>query len=122
MVCTSPQLNGSCAKLKGIADIKNDEQEKLISGSSLKELPVAQWPSCVPERGAFMAPFEMEHIKRHALAQMNSAFYGHFQPTPQRYPPYSVGVVPFRWMMVDNLEGYRDLYDLDVDKEREPEL
>jgi hypothetical protein len=122
VVCTSPQLNGSCAKLKGIADIKNDEQEKLISGSSLKELPVAQWPSCVPERGAFMAPFEMEHIKRHALAQMNSAFYGHFQPTPQRYPPYSVGVVPFRWMMVDNLEGYRDLYDLDVDKEREPEL
>ena len=69
-----------------------------------------------------MAPFEMEHIKRHALAQRNPKFYGHFQPTPQRYPPYSVGVVPFRWLMVENLDEYRDLYDLDLDKEREPEL
>ena len=122
LVCASPHLNGSCAKLKGIAAAKSDDQERLIAGRSLSEMPNEQWPCCVAERGAFMAPFEMDHIKRHALAEKNPKFYGHFQPTVQRYPQYSFGAVPFRWMMVENIEEYRDTYDLDIDPSREPDL
>ncbi len=66
-----------------------------------------------------MAPFEMEHVRRHALAAMSPKHYGHFQPTPQRYPAYSAGIVPFRWMMRGNMEEYRGLFELDVDESRE---
>lgn len=121
-VCSAPHLNGACAKLNRIASAKNDDQEKLIAGRSLEELPREQWPCCVEERATFMAPFELEQIKRHALAKTNPKHYGHFQPTPQRYPAFSAGVVPYRWMMRQNLDLYRDLYELDVDEGREPEL
>lgn len=121
VVCHSPQLNGACVKLKGIAAAEKDK-EQTVAGRSLDELPREQWPCCLDERSAFMAPFELELIKRHALASKNPEFYGHFRPTPQRYPAYSAGIVPFRWMMVENMESYRDLYELDVDQEREPEL
>ena len=121
-VCHAPHLNGACAQLARIAGKKDDVQEKAIAGMSLADLPNEQWPSCVEERATFMAPFEMDQIKKHALAQLSVQHYGHFQPTRQRYPAYSAGIVPFRWMMRENMDGYRDLYDLDVDAAREPDL
>jgi len=69
-----------------------------------------------------MAPFEMEQVKRHALAERNLKHYSHFKPTPQRYPAYSAGVVPFFWMMVKNLGELGDRLDLGVDASREPDL
>ncbi|HET6145565.1 MAG TPA: AAA family ATPase [Candidatus Acidoferrales bacterium] len=122
LVCLAPHLNGACAKLKGIASSKNEETEKLIAGRSLEDLRVDQWPCCVGERATFMAPFEMEQIKKHALAKVNAKNYGHFQPTRQRCPAFSAGIVPFRWMMREFMSGYRDLYELDVDEDREPDL
>lgn len=86
VVCNAPHLNGACVKLKQIAGHKHDESERLIAGRSLETLPPEQWPCCVEERGMFMAPFETEHIKRHALASVNKEHYGHFQATRQRYP------------------------------------
>jgi hypothetical protein len=121
VVCQSPQLNGACVKLKGIAAAEKDK-EQTVAGRCLDELPREQWPCCLDERSAFMAPFELELTKRHALASKNPEFYGHFRPTAQRYPAYSAGIVPFRWMMVENMGSYRDLYELDVDEGREPEL
>jgi energy-coupling factor transporter ATP-binding protein EcfA2 len=108
--------------LKRIAGGKREEDEKAIAGQSLEALPPEVWPCCVEERATFMAPFEMEHIKRHALASVNKEHYGHFQPTRQRNPAYSAGIVPFRWMMRENLNAYRDLYELDIDETREPDL
>ena len=64
----------------------------------------------------------MDHVKRHALADRDVEHYGHFLPTLQRYPAYSAGVVPFLWMMRENMATYRDVYGLDVDPEREPEF
>lgn len=122
VVCNAPHLNGACVKLKRIAGQKRDEEEKAIAGRSLETLSADKWPCCVEERAMFMAPFEMDHIKRHALANVNKEHYGHFQPTHQRYPAYSAGIVPFRWMMRDNLDAYRDLYELDIDEAREPDL
>ena len=121
-VCDAPQLNGACAKLTRIAGGKKEEAEVLIAGASFAELPRDQWPCCVDERATFMAPFEMEQVKRHALAEKSPKHYGHFQPTPQRYPAYSAGVVPFLWMMRDKLEEYGDRLELGVDVSREPDL
>ena len=121
-VCSAPQLNGACAKLKGIAGSKNDVQEVAVAGCKLDEIPIQQWPACVNERGMFMAPIELELIKRHALAGQNPKNYGHFRPTPQRYPAYSAGVVPFWWLMRENLPYFADALNLDVDPDREPDL
>lgn len=122
VVCRAPHLNGACAKLKRIAGQKKDNQEQLVAGRSLDELPREQWPCCVDERAMFMAPFELEQVKRHALADVSPKHYGHFKPTRQRYPAYSAGIVPFLWMRRENMEYYRSLLDLDVDEEREPDL
>ncbi len=121
-VCAAPQLNGACTKLSRIAESKQDWKEVAFKGKRLDELSQDQWPCCVDERAAFMAPFELNVTKSHALADVNKEHYGHFRPTPQRYAAYSAGVVPFRWMMRGNLAYYGELYDLDVDESREPEL
>jgi ATP-dependent exoDNAse (exonuclease V) alpha subunit len=122
LVCKAPQLNGACVKLKGIANSKNDAKECEIAGKSLNDLAVDELPPCVNERGSFMAPFELEPTKRHALAHMNPDDYGHFQPTPQRYPAYSAGIVPFRWLMRANLENLARDLAVDASLDREPEL
>ena len=96
--------------------------EESVAGQSLEILGQSQWPCCVSERGAFMAPFQMDVTKRHALAEKSSKHYGHFRPTTQRYPPYSAGIVPFRWMMRENMDEYSSLYELDIREDREPEL
>lgn len=121
-VCQAPQLNGACAKLKRIAGGKKEAEELPLAGRSLEELPREQWPCCVDERAAFMAPFEMELTKTHALAGTNPKHYGHFRPTRQRYPAYSAGVLPFLWMMRENIQAFGDVYELDVDDAREPDL
>ena len=122
VVCKAPELNGACTKLKRIAEKKRDSDEMPVAGRSLEELSLEQWPCCVDERATFMAPFEMDVIKRHALAARNPKQHGHFRPTSQRYAPYSAGIVPFLWMMRGNIEYYGDLYELDVDEDREPDL
>lgn len=122
VVCQAPHLNGACAKLKGIGESKNDEQECKVAGQSMENLSTKDIPPCVNERGSFMAPFELELIKRHALASKNPKEYGHFQPTKQRYPAYSAGIVPFRWLMRENLEQIASNLELDATLEREPDL
>jgi len=63
-----------------------------IAGCTLDDLPQELWPCCVDERAAFMAPFEMDAIKRHALVERDATHYGHFRPTPHRYPAFSASV------------------------------
>jgi hypothetical protein len=121
-VCGAPHLNGACAKLKAIAGAKNDDAERAIAGRSLEDLPREQWPPCVNERATFMAPFDLDTVRRHALAVQGSANYVHFKPTLQRLPAYSAGVVPFRWMMSAEIENFAERLEIDVDEAREPEL
>lgn len=122
VVCKEPHLNGACVKLTGISESKNDARENLIASTRLDELHEDQFPPCVNERGAFMAPFEFTVVKHHALARKNPKQYGYFQPTRQRYPAYSMGIVPFRWLMSANIENLSKSLDIDADSSREPEL
>lgn len=78
-VCANPRLNGSCLKLKGIGESRNDAAEEAVAGRSLQELPQAQWPCCMPERVGFMAPFELTRIANHPYNRGPDCAHGHFE-------------------------------------------
>jgi len=121
-VCAEPSLNGACLKLKRIAAERNDEAEDRVAGQSLEVLDQNDWPCCVAERVAFMAPFEYTRTARHPYVETSSDSHGHFAPTALRHPAYSAPAVPFAWLMNETLEEYGRQYGLDVDPSREPEL
>jgi len=50
-------LNGSCLKLKRIAEHRDDAAEEAVAGKRLDQLPQAKWPACAAEHMGFMAPF-----------------------------------------------------------------
>ncbi|MTV50510.1 AAA family ATPase [Heliobacillus mobilis] len=121
-VCTHPQENTSCLRLKRISEEKDDAQELAVAGKSIADLPNEQWPPCALERGMFMADFEYHRIAKHPLAEFNRQTHGHFRPTPLRYPPYSVASVPFRWMLKVSKDELESVYPLQLDENREPPL
>lgn len=121
-VCREPKLNGACLKLKRIALEKRDEAEHARAGLPLSQLEQKDWPCCVSERVAFMAPFEYTRVAAHPYGRSSPNTHAHFAPTPLRHPAYSAAAVPFAWMMKDKLEQYGQTYGIDVDPNREPEL
>ncbi len=121
-VCALPHLNGSCLKLKRIAEDKDDSAEKAIAGKPLNEIPQEQWPCCVDERMTFMAPFEFTKTKNHPYNRDAEGTHGHFAPTPLRHSPFSAAAIPFSWMLVDSMESLGEQFALDVQPEREPDL
>lgn len=121
-VCAAPRLNGSCLKLKRIAEDRDDAAEESVAGKRLDELPQAQWPACAAERMGFMAPFEYVRMANHPYNRGPDTSHGHFKETPLRHPPYSAAVVPFAWMLSEAMETIGEEHALDVQAEREPEL
>ena len=119
-VCNAPHLNSWCTKLKRISAKKDDAAEMLIAGKRLADLSVNQRPSCVDESAAFMSPTEIEQIKAHPFLDRDN--YRHFRPTNQRFPAFSAGVIPYRWLMRERIGHLREQVELDVDESREPSL
>jgi hypothetical protein len=72
-VCAAPRLNGSCLKLKRIAE---DRDDAAVAGKRLDELAQAQWPACAAER---MGGQNLRGRREH--------------PLDQRYPPWRVGLI-----------------------------
>jgi len=121
-VCANPGLNGSCLRLKGIAQNRDDAAEQLVAGQPLNVLPQEKWPCCVSERVSFMAPFELTRVANHPYKRTSEGTHGHFAPTSLRLPPYSAAAVPFAWMLRESMESLGEQYALDVQPEREPDL
>src|SRR5713101_6716385 len=121
-VCASPRLNGSCLKLKRIAENRDDIAEEAVAGKSLKDFPQKKWPPCVPERVGFMAPFEYTREATHPYNRGPETSHGHFAPTPLRHSPYSARAVPFAWMLAEAMADLGEEQGLDVQAEREPDL
>ena len=121
-VCTEPRLNGACLRLKRIAENRNDDAEESVAGKSIRNLMPAQWPPCIVERAAFMAPFEYVREANHPYTQGSDATHGHFKQTPLRHPPYSAPAVPYAWMLREALGDLGEEHNLDVQDEREPNL
>ena len=121
-VCTAPQLNGACLKLKRIAETRDDDAEQSVAGKSIKDLPQAKWPPCIVERAGFMAPFEYVREADHPYNRGPETMHGHFKRTPLRHPPFSAAAVPFAWMLREAMETLGEEHALDVQAEREPDL
>lgn len=124
-VCLDPRRNGSCLRLARIAAERtkeNEEQEQAVAGKSLQEIDKHQWPCCVTERMAIMAPFEYIRDAIHPYHKTSPETHGHFASTPLLHPSYSASAIPFRWMFIENMEQLSKEYGLNIDEEREPEL
>ncbi|MES1243724.1 MAG: AAA family ATPase [Acidobacteriota bacterium] len=121
-VCAAPRLNGSCLKLKRIAENRDDAAEEAVAGKRLDELPQARWPACAAERMGFMAPFEYVRLANHPYNRHSEASHGHFKETPLRHPPYSAAAVPFAWLLREAMEVLGEDYALGVQAEREPDF
>jgi len=121
-VCANPRLNGSCLKLKRIGQTRDDAAEEAVAGKSFDDLPQENWPCCVAERVAFMAPFDYTRIANHPYKRTSEESHGHFAPTALRHPSYSAPAVPFAWMLREAMEELGETYRLDIQAEREPDL
>lgn len=104
-VCARPAENTSCLILPRIGEGKHDEIEGRWAGQRLDKLSAAGFPPCIGERVSFMAPFEMIRTMRHPYTESSPATHGHLAPTRFVQPPYSAACVPFRWMLLREVEG-----------------
>jgi ATP-dependent exoDNAse (exonuclease V) alpha subunit len=69
-----------------------------------------------------MAPFELVKEKEHPYFRTSAATHGHLLPTSLRIPPYSAAVVPFRWMLREHADEFRQEHNLVLDENDEPKL
>ncbi|MBB2868617.1 UNVERIFIED_ORG: hypothetical protein GGI63_005261 [Rhizobium esperanzae] len=109
-------------KLARIAQNRDDGAEEAVAGKTLEEIHQQQWPVCVAERAAFMAPFEYTKYANHPYNHGPETAHGHFVDTPLRHPSYSAPAVPFYWMLRENMSAIAKEFMIDVHEEREPEL
>lgn len=106
-VCASPATNHSCLVLKNVKENKRPLAEEKIAGTAWGEIEKADdLPPCVNERAGFMRSRAFTQERTHNYAWKKSGPHGHFAPTLQRMPPYSLEVTPFRWVMRAELERY----------------
>lgn len=100
-VCTDPVNNASCLRLSKIHEGRDDGAEVKIRGSRIDNLNRSELPPCVEERAAFMADFPITWWAKHPYLG-KSDVHDHFLPTPVELPAYTIGAVPFRWMLRSN--------------------
>ena len=102
-----------------ISETKDDDREQEIAGKLLSDLPPADWPACVQERNAFMAPHELIRPIDHPYSE-TSTLHNHILATDFRQPPYSAAAIPFRWMNRESAWELAAENELDADPGREP--
>lgn len=121
-ICNHPKANGACLVLKNCALNRDDEQEDDLKGQSIKELEESQYPVCVGERATFMAPFSFYKTLKHPYIESSPSTHGHLRPTRVQFPSFSAAGVPYHWMLKENAKDKAELYDLNFDEAREPQL
>ncbi len=119
-VCAEPTANNACLRLKGIAESRDDKSEAAICGQCMAE-HIDTLP-CISEGAAFMSPQKMVKTTVHPYKKSNPGTHGHFLPTEVVYPAYSLPARPFAWLMRDNIEIWKGIYQIDYCPEREPLL
>ena len=119
-VCSCPQTNNACLRLKNIYENKDDVREAQICGQCMADY--AEELSCIGEGAAFMSPHELKKTVLHPYKKFQYETHSHFLETEQIYPPYSFPVRPFAWMMKENVEYLSTLYGIEYDEKIEPKL
>ena len=119
-VCSHPELNNACLRLKNIYENRDDRFESSICGECMLEHE--QQLPCIGEGSAFMSPNELIRETIHPYKAKNPATHGHFLPTEIVFPPYSFPARPFAWLMRDNLKQLAEQYGIQYNEDIEPRL
>ena len=119
-VCADPKSNNACLRLKNIAESRNDQAEADICGECMAEH--AGSLCCIGESAAFMSSQEIDRMVEHPYRKSSPNTHGHLLPTEVHYPPYCFSTRPFAWLIKDDLEKIKDIYNIDFQAEREPKL
>ena len=109
-VCQEPHLNASCITVQNIRDSKNDELERIHSGTPVIDLD--GWhPPCTRDINSYSPnSFSIEHsdpLGRNFLS-----------PVKEEIPPYSVLPAPYRWLLESS---FRDICEAENLSIRGPE-
>ena len=113
-VCASPETNHACTVLKNVKENKDPEAEAEVRGKSWAD--VDSVPPCVNERAGFMRPRMFKQERVHNYAWNKRGAHAHFAPTEQRMPAYSLEVIPFRWVMLQEHERYSIPWNIGFDQ------
>ena len=122
-VCASPATNHSCLVLKNVKEKKRPLAEEELAGTAWADLDDSgDLPPCVNERAGFMRTKTLTQTRTHNYAWKKQGPHGHFAPTLQRMPRYSLEVTPFRWVMRNELERYLTHWGILHDDEVERQI
>ena len=119
-VCTDPQNNNACLRLKNISESRDDKAEATICGQCMADH--ANSLSCISEGSAFMSPVPMTRRTIHPYKTYRYETHQHFLPTDITYPAFSFPARPYAWLMKDAVETVKEIYNIDFLPEREPVL
>lgn len=101
---------------------KDDNHETTLAGKKLNELTEKEYPPCMGERATFMANFDISKTLDHPYVSSSPSTHGHLKPTRVTFPSFSAAAVPYHWMLQGNAKEKTELYSLDFDEQREPQL
>lgn len=121
-VCHDPKSNGACLILKNCALHRDDNKEQSLADRKLNTLEESQFPPCMGERATFMADFSITKTLKHPYVISSPNTHGHLKPTRVQFPAFSAAAVPYNWMLQENGKEKTELYSLDFDEQREPQL
>lgn len=119
-VCADPLSNNSCLRLKNISENRDDNAEAAICRQCMADH--ANSLSCISEGSAFMSPVPITRSTDHPYKTYGIPTHQHFLPTDIVYQAYSFPARPFAWLSKDNVEEKKEIYNIDFQPEREPEL
>jgi hypothetical protein len=123
-VCADPLANGSCLRLRRIAEGRDDAAETRQAGRSWAELTEAglPLPPCSMERAGLMSSHQRRVTRdKHPYATWYEA-YRRFGPTSYDLPAYSADCIPFRWMRRKGAAEISELYRLSYETALEDEV
>lgn len=105
-VCDDPIGNGSCLRLKQIAEGRDDATELRLAGKTWEQIRPEELPPCAAERAGFMSENPQDIAKEHPYSR--NEYYSKFKKTTYSRPAYAADCVPFRWMLRDQVEGRKN--------------
>lgn len=97
-ICSFPQENHSCMRLKGINQAKNEKRESDNADACMSTCPFTNEIPCIREGAAFMSPEDITVTIEHPYVSW-SKYHKHLLPLKETIPSFSYPARPFRWLM-----------------------
>lgn len=120
-VCADPIGNGSCLRLRQVAERRDDEFEVELAGKTWNQIKPEQLPPCADERAGFMSIHPRRIAKEHPYAAWNQV-YSKFGKAAYELPEYAADCIPFRWMLRKEAAEIAEHYSLPYSAELEDEV